>query len=106
MNMNPESIFYWTGAICWIAVCVGFSATVIVSCLVAPFFALKRIKLLMWQWKYADEVVATGFSQQELQYAMANGKSLPEGYELPTMMAWVESVKTKKPIRAKHEISS
>lgn len=97
--MNPEQIFYWTGAICWIAICVGFSATVVVGCFVAPFFALKRIKLLMWQWKYADEVVATGFTQTELKYALADSDSLPDHYELPAMIAWVESVKTKKPMR-------
>jgi len=96
--MNPEHIFYWTGVICWVSACVGISASVIVGCFVAPFIALHRVKKLMWQWKYADEVVATGFTQEELRYAMASGDT-PEGYDLPTMIAWVESVKTKKPIR-------
>lgn len=91
--MLEEQIFYWTGAVLWIALCVGVSATAIVGCVVAPLFALKQIKQQMWKWKYIAEVADSGFTQHDLKYAISS--SLPEGYELTVILEWVKKVKQR-----------
>ncbi len=97
-QMTPELIFYWTGFVVCLALCVGFGATVIVAAVVAPFLALKNVKRFIWQWIYADQVVYSGLTQEELSWALAEG-DVPEGYNIKKMIAWVESIRLKEPIR-------